>query len=602
MSSFPTRWSGEEPLDPDRVRRARDDLLARGLLARPEPTRVVPDAIERSWRRCVGEAVPTAPTSVRYSGAVELDPRLREAAAPVLDRLSEHLADVRVAMFVSNERGEIAMRHVHEPGQLTVLDRASAAEGFDFSEASIGTNALGTVIEERRAVVVRGSEHYSDLLQRVTCAGTPIYEPFTRRILGSFSLACEAEAASPLMYAITTDVGRQIETNLTAMLGAREQELIRAYLIADQAGGEPVIVVNERTVLANTAGLPHLTTESHALLWTHLREAPPGRGPVRTRVPLQAGWRDVVIEPVGTGDGKGSAYCIRVLPTSAAGRGGGDGAAGRRARRPAQDVQVHPVAGVHQQLVTALRHGEVVVLDGGPGTGKLHTALALLGTPTGRPDPLVLDLATTAPGTGWFRTVDGALDAGRAVVLRHLQDLAPEDVNRVKAIAERATGGGTPLVVTVDLAASPDPVRDLVAQVATLVELPPLRDLRGQIPTLVAGMLTALPGAATRTRFSSESLQALMRWSWPGNLAELRHLVESLARRQAGCTVRPVDLPARVQQAASDRQLSMMETAERETIVTALRRCGGNRSRAAEALGIGRTTLYRKMQQHHISV
>jgi transcriptional regulator of acetoin/glycerol metabolism len=46
----------------------------------------------------------------------------------------------------------------------------------------------------------------------------------------------------------------------------------------------------------------------------------------------------------------------------------------------------------------------------------------------------------------------------------------------------------------------------------------------------------------------------------------------------------------------------MMETAEREAIVTALHRSGGNRSQAAEALGIGRTTLYRKMQQHHIGV
>jgi hypothetical protein len=502
-------------------------------------------------------------------------------------------------MFVSNQRGEIVIRQAHEPWQRTVLDRASAAEGFDFSEASIGTNALGTVIQERRAVLVRGSEHYNDLLARVTCAGTPIYEPFTRRILGSFSLACEVEDASPLMYAITTDVGRQIETNLTAMLGAREQALIRAYLVADQASGEPVIVVNERTVFANTAGLPHLTTESHALLWTHLRDAPPARGPVRARVPLGAGWRDVVIEPVGTGDGEGFAYCIRVLPVPAAGTA--DGTTVRRPRRPVEETPVHPVADVHRQLVTAVRHGEVVAVDGGPGTGKLHTVMALLGSRGGQPDPLVLDLATVAPGTAWFRTAADALDAGRAVVLRHLQDLAPEDVNRVKAIAEQAAGGGVPVVITVQLPAAPEPVGDLLAQVATVVELPPLRDLRGQIPDLLAGILAALPGAPARTRFSSEALQALMRWSWPGNMGELRHLVESIARRQPGEIVRPVDLPARLQQAASGRQLSMMETAEREAIITALRRCGGNRSQAADALGIGRTTLYRKMQQHHIS-
>src|SRR4051812_18167036 len=110
MASSPARWSSEPPLAPDQIRRARDDLLARGLLAQPAARSGVPEIIERSWRRCASEAVPTSPASIRYSSSIDLDPRLREAAAPVLERLSEHLADVRVAMFISNERGQIVVR------------------------------------------------------------------------------------------------------------------------------------------------------------------------------------------------------------------------------------------------------------------------------------------------------------------------------------------------------------------------------------------------------------------------------------------------------------------------------------------------------------
>lgn len=600
MGPVRTRTTGAGPPDAERLRRARAELIERGLLARPEPMPAVPEVIERSWRRCVGDAVPVAPASIGYSDAVHLDPRLRAAAVPAMSRLGEHLADVPVAMFVSNERGQIALRRAPEAGQRKVLDRASAAEGFDFSEASVGTNALGTVIRERRAVVVRGSEHYNELLQRVTCAGTPIHEPVTRRILGSFSLACRAEDASPLMAVLAADVARQIESALTAMAGAREQALIRAYLAAEQAGNEPVLVVDERTALANTAGLPHLSTQTHALLWTHLREAPPLRGPVHTRLPLPDGWRDAVVEPIGGGEGRAAAYCIRVLPQPAIGAAAGT--ALPRPRRPPEPVApVHPAAEVHHQALAALGNGEVLALDGGPGTGKLHTALALLAGPGRRgPGPLVVDLATVAPGPAWFGTAAHALDAGRAVVLRHLQDLPAEDVNRAKALAERAAGGAGPVVLTVRLGVAPEPVRELLAQVATVVELPPLRDLRGHLPELVTGILAGLPGTAGRTRFSSEALQALLRWSWPGNLAELRHLVEVLAHRRAGGTVRPADLPGHVQRAASARQLSMIETAERQAILTALHRSGGNRSRAAQALGIGRTTLYRKMQHHRI--
>jgi transcriptional regulator of acetoin/glycerol metabolism len=582
------------------TRRARDELLTHGLLALPVSRPGVRDVIERSWRRCVAEAVPTSPDSIPYRDAADLQPVLQEAAAPVLDRLGEHLTDVRVAMFVSDESGRIVLRRAHEPRQRTLLDRASAAEGFDFSETSVGTNGLGTVVEERRPLVVCGTEHYNDLLEPFTCAGTPIFEPFTRRLLGTFSLASDAADASPLMYGIATDVGRQIEANLTAMLGAREQALIRAYLLADQAEREPVIVVNERTVFANTAGLAFLTSESHALLWAHLREAPRTPGPARTLVPLPAGWQDAVVEPVDGRHGEHPAYCIRLLPALP------DVAAGRR-KRPTADrteLHVHPLPEVDRQLAAAARHRESLALDGGPGTGKLHTARAVLAAAFAEPAPLVLDVATFRPGrqAEWFDPATGALDAGHGVVLRHLQDLPLPDVNRVKALAERAQAAarGVPLVVTVDLTAAPGHVSALVGQLATTVQLPALRDMHRHIPELVTGVLATLTGPAAGTRFSSDALQTLMSSPWPGNVGELRRTVEALASRLPGRTVRSADLPAALQ-TAPHRRLTLMETAERQAIVTALHRCGGNRSRAAEELGIGRTTLYRKMQHHHLT-
>lgn len=585
-------WPSDVSRDRNRTRQALERLCDRGLLATPVSGTGVRGVIERSWRRCVGDGVPVAAHSIPYADVGELHPRLRAAAAPVFDRFRDQLSNVRVAMFLSDKHGRIIMRRVSEPVQCAALDNASAAEGFDFSEDTIGTNGLGSVARERMPILVHGTEHYNETLEVFTCAGTPIFEPFTRQLLGTFALACFAEDATPLMCAMATDVGRQIEGNLAAMLGAHERTLIQCYLLATRSDAEPVIVVTESTAFANTAGLAYVSAEVHAVLWTHLTEAglPPGRH--RLPVPMPAGWHDALVEHVGDCGPAGSAYCVRLLgapepalepplaPTLA--RGG-------RATRTASP-RLHPLPDVDRQLRSAIQFGECLALDGAPGTGKLHAATAALVQVTG-----------TAPRIVDFASPDSVLrfdDADhRGIVLRHLQDASPRAVNQIKA----AIGGAdVPVIVTVDLSAADDYICALVAQVCTIVRLPTLREMQAEVPRLVSQILPGLP-APRATGFSSEALQLLMRWSWPGNIAELRLTVEQVARRAAGRTARPGDLPVRMQR-LPPREYGMIESAERELIVTALRQTSGNRTRAAEALGIGRTTLYRKLQTYGIRV
>ena len=590
-------WPSDVSRDRNRTRQALERLCDRGLLATPVSGTGVRDVIERSWRRCVGDGVPVAAHSIPYAEVGELHPRLRAAAAPVLDRFRDQLSNVRVAMFLSDKHGRIIMRRVSEPAQRAALDNASAAEGFDFSEDTIGTNGLGSVARERMPILVHGTEHYNETLEVFTCAGTPIFEPFTRQLLGTFALACFADDATPLMCAMATDVGRQIEGNLAAMLGAHERTLIQCYLLATRSDAEPVIVVTEGTAFANTAGLAYVSSEVHAVLWTHLTEAGLRPGRHRLSVPLPAGWRDALVEHVGDSGPTGSAYCVRLL--------GGPGpglepplapalaaalAAGRRTAPPRFAPPLHPLPDVDRQLRSAIQFGECLAVDGAPGTGKLHAATAALAQVTGAA-PRVVDFARL---DGVPRFDDGD---GRGIVLRHLQDASPRAVNQIKAAI---AGAAVPVAVTVDLAAAGEHIRALVAQVCTIVRLPSLREMQAQVPRLVSQILPELP-APRATGFSSEALQLLMRWSWPGNVAELRLTVEQVARRAAGRTAGPGDLPARMQQ-LPPREYGLIESAERELIVTALRQAGGNRTRAAEALGIGRTTLYRKLRAYGIRV
>jgi sigma-54 dependent transcriptional regulator, acetoin dehydrogenase operon transcriptional activator AcoR len=135
----------------------------------------------------------------------------------------------------------------------------------------------------------------------------------------------------------------------------------------------------------------------------------------------------------------------------------------------------------------------------------------------------------------------------------------------------------------------------MVRRVATTVRLPALAQSREHLPALVAALLAELPAPESATRFSPAVWQRFASWHWPGDVAELRTTVVALARRAAGGTVEVDDLPDELR--GPRRSPGLLESAERAAVASALRAAGGNRSAAAQALGIGRTTLYRKMRE-----
>ena len=223
------------PAQVERTRRTRESLIGGGLRTAPPGASGVPRHIEMSWRRCVGDRVPVAPERVDYREPQEILPALRRAATPVLNRLRDSLSDVPVALVLSDAEGRIVVRHAPRQ-QCVVMDRASAAEGFDYSERSVGTNGIGTALVERRTVLVRGPEHYNPLLEQLTCASTPVVEPGTGRLVGSFSLACSMREVHALMAVMAADVGRQIEARLLDDAGERRRRFVQAYLELERSG------------------------------------------------------------------------------------------------------------------------------------------------------------------------------------------------------------------------------------------------------------------------------------------------------------------------------------------------------------------------------
>ena len=93
-----------------------------------------------------------------------------------------------------------------------------------------------------------------------------------------------------------------------------------------------------------------------------------------------------------------------------------------------------------------------------------------------------------------------------------------------------------------------------------------------------------------------------MRYHWPGNVRELKNLIDHLMIHCRARTVQVEDLPQRIRQPTALPLIGVEKTGdERTRLLAALNQARGNRSRAAELLGIGRATLYRRLKKLGLS-
>jgi two-component system response regulator HydG len=143
------------------------------------------------------------------------------------------------------------------------------------------------------------------------------------------------------------------------------------------------------------------------------------------------------------------------------------------------------------------------------------------------------------------------------------------------------------------------------------LHLPPLRDRREDVPLLTRFFLERMaeenPDVDAPT-LSEETMETLLDYDWPGNVRELENALERAAVVAGGSEIRPGHLPERILEAPKPRLVQgepppnpPMEVIERAYIEWVLRAEDGNKSRAAEVLGIDPSTLYRKLNRYGLN-
>jgi DNA-binding NtrC family response regulator len=142
------------------------------------------------------------------------------------------------------------------------------------------------------------------------------------------------------------------------------------------------------------------------------------------------------------------------------------------------------------------------------------------------------------------------------------------------------------------------------------IHLPPLRERPEDIPALVDHFVQQICERSARRLegVTQDALATLQHYHWPGNVRQLRNAIEHACVTVAGDRIGYLDLPPEIRETArrtateSLQQFSTSELAERRRIVDALRQTGGNRTRAAELLGVSRVTLWKKMSRFDIEL
>src|ERR1700686_3248563 len=138
------------------------------------------------------------------------------------------------------------------------------------------------------------------------------------------------------------------------------------------------------------------------------------------------------------------------------------------------------------------------------------------------------------------------------------------------------------------------------------MKLPALRDRKSDIPLLVTSFLDKFSGMHGTTKtITDEAMRRLITYDWPGNVRELENAIARSVALGSGPTGEMSDLPSNLHYGTSERapdnnEILPLEELERSAILKTLRETSGDKLAAARMLGIGKTTLYRKLKQYNM--
>jgi transcriptional regulator of acetoin/glycerol metabolism len=598
----------------------------------------VKPALEESWLRSAQHQVDLGMIAAEFVGATAGRPTLETCAARLLEESGP--ATGTLSILVVDASAVVRLRRDGDPDLAALLDALSISPGHDLGERLVGTTAAALALAGATATVVAGHEHYHPQLAAIDEAAAPVVDANSGEGLGVVVIVSLTGSPTDVLLALARQLARDLGTAVAREPSRRMRAVFEHFVERSATHPGWVVTTDGANVFTGAAAAAleprdlRVLTDS-AVGSLALREfaesevdLPSG---IVADIHLDAVLLDgeiigatVLASPCQAGSSR-QADALRRQGAHVAVNQRRDYAHGLRTSGSGRTVDssaLHTGEGVRDtrdlltpylrarhDVANSIRGHRNHVLIGEAGVGKHSLIFGEFRAqhPHGR--ILTADCADFAGDALAFRSVSGELfhgsldDCPHLVVIGGIETLSPVAARRLdEVLRPLAAGASGPLLVgsiaetTVDLAR---PYGLVMHYFAETIRVPPLRLRIDDIGDLTVEILSTLAGGRS-LRLSYQAIRILEGYWWPGNVRELVDVLRYVISRKPVGEVQARDLPAVCFQGSS-RRLSMLESAQRDAIIQALYESKGNRYRAAAALGIARSSLYRKIDSFGIS-
>ncbi|VDC33752.1 sigma-54-dependent Fis family transcriptional regulator [Pseudogemmobacter humi] len=566
------------------------------------------EVVLRSWVRSRDNrdivSLTCAPSVAKeeLNGYRKRSSRLRTAAHGAFQRAGYMLGEAGAMLLLSDSRG-IILDAVGDPRILSRGEENHLHPGGRWDERAIGTNAIGTALHTGRAVTIAGTEHFCEAIQRWSCAAAPVHDPATGQLLGAIDISAPTGLAFAQVAAFSVSLSMQIEEALRSA-ALHEREVLLQHLLSSSArhddnlaifdrNGQQIWASGRASGVVSSSGLEDLNDTAGRdvrQLAEHFSVALPGAGV------------DLVVDR-----GEAVGLILRLPSGNARSVNAGTSLAAIAATGASMAMITH-------QALEMYRGGLPLLIKGPAGSGKETLARAL--HEAGKPLPIelvdcsLLDAASLrgdASG-GWMSHL---LAKGGTLILDEPVETAPAtQASLSQALAHLQRRAQAPIRL---ISVSSEPLSERLASghlradlyfrlSGAILHIPALSERRNEVPDLVRLFSERYSDRrkGSPLRFTRAAMIRLQAYAWPGNLRELRNLIETLSVTSFSRLIDVADLPTGIAENRRPRREETLRDHERTEILDAVAMCNGNMTETARRLGISRSTLYLKLEQYGV--